>query len=118
MDRPVAGRATPPGARLVLAKTPHDEGSQQPGTVSARGQETEMVLHAGESSWTEVLDSMQVARQEYDDKAGKSKFRDVHANKSILKTLEALTEMIPDQDGLSVLKGGLKAVFSVSWLSF
>ncbi|KAK0383943.1 hypothetical protein NLU13_8034 [Sarocladium strictum] len=70
-------------------------------------------LREGGSSWTDVLESMAAAREDYNQKRRETKAGSVHANKSTIATLEMLTDMIPDQDGLSILRGGLKVVFKL-----
>ncbi|KAK0625447.1 hypothetical protein B0T17DRAFT_655176 [Bombardia bombarda] len=56
---------------------------------------------------------MQTARDEYDTKKQKSKIKHVQGNKAMVTTLLTLADMIPDQDGLSVLRGALKLVFQL-----
>ncbi|KAH8178564.1 hypothetical protein LIA77_00083 [Sarocladium implicatum] len=70
-------------------------------------------IKGGGSSWTDVLQSMDIAQETYNQKRGRGKAENIHANKSTVATLEMLTDMIPDQDGLSVLRGGLKVVFKL-----
>jgi hypothetical protein len=65
-------------------------------------------------SWDDVLDSLQIASKEYEIKTKESRMKRVLRNKAIVITLGSLADTIPDQDGLSVLRGGLKLVFSVS----
>ena len=64
-------------------------------------------------SWDDVLESIQIARDEHDEGEGRGKFRNAYKNKALITTLHSLTDMIPDQDGLSVMRGGLKLIFKV-----
>lgn len=79
---------------------------------SFRGEDA--ALGEGKSSWSDVLQSMSIAKEDYSQKRGRVKAEGLHANKTTVATLEMLTDMIPDQDGLSVLRGGLRTVFKVS----
>ncbi|KAK0624115.1 hypothetical protein B0T14DRAFT_565417 [Immersiella caudata] len=65
------------------------------------------------NSWDEVLDSIEAARDEYERKMGKSRLRAIPRNQVVVTTLQGLTEMIPEQDGLSILRGGLKHIFGL-----
>jgi len=64
-------------------------------------------------SWDDVLDSLEVASTDHETKMNRSRTKKFLGNKAIVTTLESLADTIPDQDGLSVLRGGLKLVFSV-----
>lgn len=67
-------------------------------------------------SWDDVLKSIQDANEEYLTKSEKNTPKNVyngHKNKALIMTLHSLTDMIPDQDGLSVMRGGLKLIFKV-----
>ena len=64
-------------------------------------------------SWDDVLESIQIAKNEHDGTAGRGKFRNGYKNKALITTLHSLTDMIPDQDGLSIMRGGLKLIFKV-----
>lgn len=60
-----------------------------------------------------VLDKMDSARNGY-NRAGKNPFRRLARDgATIVATLQPLLDMIPDEDGLSVLKGGLGFIFKV-----
>ncbi|KAK7744278.1 hypothetical protein SLS62_010305 [Diatrype stigma] len=64
--------------------------------------------------WNDVLESIQDAKEEYHTRSEKNRpqnMYNVHKNKAIIMTLHSLTDMIPDQDGLSVMRGGLKLIF-------
>lgn len=65
-------------------------------------------------SWTDVLQSMQNASSEYRAKSESNRLRAAQRDKSIAMTLLSLTEMIPEQDGLSILRGGLSTIFKVT----
>lgn len=82
------------------------------GLLEASGDPGLVVSH-GNCSWDDVLDSMESARTEHSTKSDKNKLRAVPRNRAIVTTLHSLCEMIPEQDGLSVLRGGLKLVFGV-----
>lgn len=62
-------------------------------------------------SWSDVLAAMEEAT-EFDRTTRKGPKR-IYKNKALLITLESLSDTIPDQYGLSVLRGGLKTVFKV-----
>ena len=64
-------------------------------------------------SWDDVLGSIEETRVEYERKAGKNRLRAIPRSPVIVTTLHGLTEMIPEQDGLSILRGGLKLIFGV-----
>jgi hypothetical protein len=59
------------------------------------------------------MDSMDAAKTEHHLKGDKSKIRNLTRNKAVAVTLEGLAGMIPEQDGLGILRGGLKLVFKV-----
>jgi hypothetical protein len=75
--------------------------------------ELDSSLACEDCSWDDVLESMQVARDDYDAKMSKATIKNIHKNKAIMTTLNLLTDMIPDRDGLSVLRGGLRLIFNV-----
>lgn len=64
-------------------------------------------------SWDDVLESLQTTSKEYEVKTEQNKIKRVLKNKAMVSTLQSLTDMIPDQNGLSILRGGLRLVFSV-----
>lgn len=55
---------------------------------------------------------MAEARAESDKRKRKLPVR-IYKNRAVVTTLESLSDMIPDQNGLSVLRGGLKTIFKV-----
>lgn len=63
--------------------------------------------------WDDVLESIHDAKEQYHTKSEKNKLRNVYKNKALIMTLHSLTDMIPDQNGLSVMRGGLKLIFKV-----
>jgi hypothetical protein len=66
-------------------------------------------------SWQDVLESIDIARGEYDLKMLKNGTLCMQRNRALAVSLELLADMIPDQDGLSVLRGGLKFLFKVDY---
>ncbi|KAK4449013.1 hypothetical protein QBC34DRAFT_101728 [Podospora aff. communis PSN243] len=70
------------------------------------------LLHRS-NSWDEVLNSIEAAREEYEKKTGKGRLRAIPRSQVVVTTLHGLTEMIPEQEGLSVLRGGLKLIFGL-----
>jgi len=65
--------------------------------------------------WQDVLDAMEAALAQDQAKADKSAFRArVRKSAPDVAVLESLAEIIPDQDGLSVLRCGLATLFKVS----
>lgn len=63
--------------------------------------------------WDDVLESIHDAKEQYHPKSEKNKLQNVYRNKALIMTLHSLTDMIPDQNGLSVMRGGLKLIFKV-----
>lgn len=63
--------------------------------------------------WDDVLESIHDAKEQYHTKSEKNKLQNVYRNKALIMTLHSLTDMIPDQNGLSVMRGGLKLIFKV-----
>ncbi|KAK7935964.1 hypothetical protein PG985_001459 [Apiospora marii] len=64
-------------------------------------------------SWEDVLASMEQAVTEDESKAQHNRARALVRNRPVIITLQSLTNMIPDQDGLSVMRGGLKYIFDM-----
>ncbi|KAH7375239.1 hypothetical protein B0T11DRAFT_323291 [Plectosphaerella cucumerina] len=64
-------------------------------------------------SWQEVLDSMESATAQYGAKAESNRLRALPRNKATAVTLESMTDMIPEESGLGVLRGGLKTIFKL-----
>jgi hypothetical protein len=64
-------------------------------------------------SWDEVLDSIYVAKSEYEGKTSSQILRAIPRNSVLVGALRSLADMIPDQDGLSVMRGGMKYIFEV-----
>ena len=65
-------------------------------------------------TWTDVFSLMQNASSEYREKSESSKLRAAQRDKAIAVTLLSLTDMIPEQDGLSILRGGMSTIFKVT----
>ncbi|KAK8034170.1 hypothetical protein PG993_009165 [Apiospora rasikravindrae] len=64
-------------------------------------------------SWEDVLASMEQAVAEDETKTRHNRARALLRNRPLIVTLQSLTNMIPDQDGLSVMRGGLKYIFDM-----
>ncbi|KAK7403239.1 hypothetical protein QQX98_011011 [Neonectria punicea] len=67
-------------------------------------------LSSTDCSWAEVLASMEAASHQYKVKANNAKLRAAQRNRTVAVTLQSLAEMIPEQDGLSVSRGGLNSI--------
>jgi hypothetical protein len=64
-----------------------------------------------------VIDAIDTAKAEDDAKADKSRIRAyVRRSGPEIAILDSLTDLIPDQDGLSILRGGLSVLLKVSSL--
>lgn len=59
------------------------------------------------------MDSMETAAAQYGAKAESNKLRALPRNRAVAVTLESMTDMIPEESGLGVLRGGLKTIFKV-----
>jgi hypothetical protein len=65
-------------------------------------------------SWSDVLDQMHEAQDIYNAKGEKNKARGLMRHgKAISESLTPLLNLIPDQYGLNVLRGGLALIFKV-----
>jgi hypothetical protein len=64
-------------------------------------------------TWQDVVESMESATRAHTSKENSNILRSVPRNHALVTTLLGLTEMIPEQYGLSVLRGGLSLVFKV-----
>lgn len=81
-------------------------------------------LQAGDStaipqnvSWRDVFDCIGEAKKTYEKKAEDNRFRGwIRKGDIAIGILERLSEAIPDENGLSVLKTGLVFVFQVCLL--
>lgn len=70
----------------------------------------------GLQSWNEVLKVIQDAKDQYLEKAKRNWFREkLRKGEDVATVLQNLTEMIPEEYGLGVLRGGLSILFTVSW---
>jgi hypothetical protein len=65
-------------------------------------------------SWEDVMKTIDEAKAEYAAKATKSKGRAALRSRPAMKTLHVLTNVIPEEKGLSALRGGLTLTFKVS----
>lgn len=66
-------------------------------------------------SWEDVIGAIQKAEPEYEAKRSKNKMRGfLRDNDSLARALQGMAEFIPDEKGLSVLRGGLVFMFSGS----
>ncbi|KAK1757033.1 hypothetical protein QBC47DRAFT_378286 [Echria macrotheca] len=90
---------------------PHRELELLLNSLQPAGERREEVLLA--CSWDDVLNSLSEAQETFNQKAAKSRFRKITRSKSIVGTLGSLTQLLPDELGLGVLRGGLNAVFQL-----
>jgi len=65
------------------------------------------------TTWADILDSISAARATHAEKSENMKERSLPKNRAIVATLDSLTAMIPEENGLSILRGGLGLVFKV-----
>lgn len=66
------------------------------------------------ASWEDVLDRIERSREEYEAKASRSSTRGrARTSEEAARVLASITDMIPDEKGLSVLRCGLSLVFRV-----
>jgi len=71
-------------------------------------------LNHGYCCWQDVVDAIETAKARDQAKADKSFIRaGLRKSGAQLGVLESLTNMIPDQDGLSILRGGMMTVLKV-----
>jgi hypothetical protein len=65
--------------------------------------------------WQDVVDAIEASKAQDAAKADRSSLRArLRKSGSEIALLDSLAGMIPDQDGLSVLRGGLTTLFKVS----
>lgn len=103
---------------LAVGVEPQNRGANNSITTRSTDSENQestdiLELKFQSCSWDDVLESMLVAKNHHDGKGETSKMRSALRNRTIIVTLQSLTNMIPDQYGLSVMRGGLKYVFDV-----
>lgn len=68
----------------------------------------------GDVSWLQVLNIMENAEKTYAKKAEDNRVRGwIRGGGVLAAILGRLTELIPEQDGLSILRGGLAFIFEV-----
>jgi hypothetical protein len=76
-------------------------------------------LNHGYCCWQDVVDAIEAAKACDQAKADKSFIRArLRKSAAELGVLESLTNMIPDQDGLSILRGGMMTVLKVCFSQF
>ena len=65
-------------------------------------------------SWNDVFEQIDTVERAYDAKAPKGSLRSrIRDGKSDAQTLNSLLFVIPDEKGLSILRGGLSFIFQV-----
>lgn len=111
MDTTIAqGALTVLGTRPSQALTPQPVAGDPPDdTTNLTGSGA-----VDNCTWTDVFNLMQNASSEYREKSESSKMRAAQRDKAIAVTLLSLTDMIPEQDGLSILRGGMSTIFKVT----
>jgi len=68
-------------------------------------------------TWDDVFDQIDAANAAYEAKAPKGSFRNfIRGGKADARTLDSLCSIIPEEQGLGVLRGGLSFFFQVSLL--
>lgn len=98
------------GQPLILISLNRDRGSLL-ATLQAENPE----LQVQSRSWDDVVEVMEEAEAEYELKGSKNKARRLLRNgETVAKVLQSLAEFIPDEKGLSVLRGGIVLLCSVS----
>lgn len=78
---------------------------------------SEHSLSTDDCSWAQMMASMEEASQQYKAKGDNNKLRMMQRNRAVAATLQSLADMIPEQNGLSVLRGGLNGIFKVCTLA-
>ena len=79
---------------------------------------SERFSQSGAVSWEELQTCISQAKSSYQGKSENSKLRGwIREGDVVVATLERLSSMIPDQNGLSVLRGALAYIFQVSHVS-
>ena len=67
-------------------------------------------------SWDDVLDSIQKGKEAYETKGTNNPVRGlIREGKEVAHILDSLVQLIPDEKGLSALKGGLSFIFKVCY---
>lgn len=70
----------------------------------------------GLQSWNDVLKLIEDAEDQYAEKAKHSWFRQkLRRGENVASVLQSLTDLLPEEYGLGVLRGGLSILFTVSW---
>lgn len=76
-------------------------------------------VKAPDVTWGDVLGYIETAKKSYAKKGDDDRFRGwIRDGDNAVGVLERLTELIPDQYGLSVLKGSLAYIFQVGTKCF
>lgn len=75
---------------------------------------TDLATDPNKCGWEDVMDCIAKAKVVYDDKGKSNKVRAWSRNAdATVEVLKSLTGMIPDEEGLSVLRQGLVMIFQV-----
>ncbi|KAH6687816.1 hypothetical protein F5X68DRAFT_261159 [Plectosphaerella plurivora] len=99
-------------SQLTTTETPAQQSDSSPAPLLLMNTETEETCYEA-CSWQDVLDSMETAAAQYGAKTESNRLRALPRNKAIAVTLESMTDMIPEESGLGVLRGGLKTIFKL-----
>ncbi|KAI1329097.1 hypothetical protein F5Y16DRAFT_133499 [Xylariaceae sp. FL0255] len=81
------------------------------GTALIVGGDLDQAPHFQDCSWDQVLEAMENAKNEHESR--NKGLRSLPRNRAIVRTLHSLADTIPDQNGLSVVRGGLKTIFEL-----
>ena len=74
-----------------------------------------VTVDVNEFSWSNVLEELNHAKSAYEDKATKNPIRRCFRHGSGMhRNLKPLTEAIPQENGIGLIKGGLQIVLNVS----
>lgn len=69
----------------------------------------------GVQSWNDVLRLIEAAEDHYVEKGTRNWFRQkLRKGENVATVLQSLTELIPEEYGLGVVRGGLSILFTVS----
>ena len=70
-------------------------------------------LNLGSCSWEDIMVAIDAAKTKYATKADKNMGRAFVRSRPAMTTIHALCNVIPEETGMSVLKGGLMLTFKV-----
>lgn len=101
-------------SQLIMTGAQGQQSNSSPATPLQRANTEIDMTHFEACSWQDVLDSMETAAAQYSAKTNSNRLRALPRNKATAVTLESMTDMIPEESGLGVLRGGLKTIFKVS----